>query len=197
MQATVAKEQRQENILLSLKKLGFLSRSQIQRLHRLGGDRNANRILSDMSDYLNTVRLGENIYYLNATGRERVGASKVLKKTHQITHHLMRNSLYLAHGCPSTWKSEVKLAVKNEVTVIADAIFTMAGRYYICEVDNAQKMNENRAKLAKYRRLFELGVFERSPKFIWITTTEYRRKQLAKICEGFDARIYTRGDFDV
>ncbi len=109
----------------------------------------------------------------------------------------MRNSLYLAHGCPSTWKSEVKLAVKNEVTVIADAIFTMAGRYYICEVDNAQKMNENRAKLAKYRRLFELGVFERSPKFIWITTTEYRRKQLAKICEGFDARIYTRGDFDV
>lgn len=150
-----------------------------------------------MSDYLNTVRLGENVYYLNAVGRERVGATKVLKKTHQITHHLMRNSLYLAHGCPSTWKNEVKLAVRNEVTVIADALFTMAGRYFICEVDNAQKMNENKVKIAKHRRLIELAVFEKPPKFVWITTTEYRRKQLAKLCEGLDAKIYTRGDFDV
>lgn len=196
MQATLAKEQRRENILLSLKKLGFLSRSQIQRLHRLGGDRNANRILSEMSDYLHTVRQGENVYYLNAAGRERVGATKVLKKTHQITHHLMRNSLYLAHGCPSTWKSEVKLAVKNEVTVIADALFTMAGRYFICEIDNTQKMSENRTKLARYRRLMELGVFERPPKLIWITTTDYRRKQLAKLCEGLDVTLYLATDFN-
>jgi hypothetical protein len=177
--------------------LGFLSRSQIQRLHRLGGDRNANRILNEMGDYLNTVRLGENVYYLNAAGRERIGATKVLKKTNQITHHLMRNSLYLAHGCPSSWKSEVKLSVKGEVTVIADALFTMAGRYYICEVDNTQKMSENRAKIGKYRRLIELGVFEKRPKLIWITTTDYRKKQLAKICEGLDVSIYLRSDFDV
>ncbi|KAB2332917.1 replication-relaxation family protein [Bacillus mesophilum] len=197
MLATIAKEQRQERILLTLKKLGFLSRSQIQRLHRLGGDRNANRILSDMNDYLHAVRLDEKVYYLNAAGRERVGATKVLKKTHQITHHLMRNSLYIAQGCPSSWKVEVKLAVKNEVTVIADALFTMADRYFICEVDNTQRMAENKAKIAKYRHLIALGVFKKQPKFIWITTTEYRRKQLEKMCEGLDARIYTRGDLDV
>jgi hypothetical protein len=176
--------------------LGFLSRSQIQRLHRLGGVRNANRVLNEMSDYLNTVRLDENVYYLNAAGRDRVGATKVLKKTHQVTHHLMRNSLYLAHGCPSTWKIEVKLSVKGEVTVIADALFTMAGRYFICEVDNTQKMSENRAKVEKYRRLIELGVFEKAPKLIWITTTEYRRKQLAKLCEGLDVTVYLASDFN-
>ncbi|MDQ0268851.1 replication-relaxation family protein [Cytobacillus purgationiresistens] len=196
MLATLTKEQRHENILLSLKKLGFLSRSQIQKLHRLGGTRNANRVLKALSDYLNVVRLNENIYYLNAEGRQRVGSTKVLKKTHQITHHLMRNSLYLSYGCPSTWKSEIKLSVKDEVTVIADAVFTMANTFHIIEVDNEQKMSMNKVKIEKYKRLIELKVFEKQPKFIWITTTDYRKKQLLALSDGLQTRIYLANEFN-
>ncbi|WNS74223.1 replication-relaxation family protein [Bacillus sp. DTU_2020_1000418_1_SI_GHA_SEK_038] len=189
-----SKEQRHENILLSLKKLGFLSRSQLQKLHRLGGVRNTNRILKDMGGYLNIVRLNENVYYLNAEGRQRVGASKILKKTHQITHHLMRNTLFIVRGCPISWKNEVKLSVKDEVSVIADAIYTMAGQYHIIEVDHTQKMLENKRKIERYRKLIQLNVFEKRPKFIWITTTEYRKRQLLQLCEGLDAIVYTIKD---
>ncbi|MEF7566296.1 replication-relaxation family protein [Bacillus infantis] len=178
---------------MSLKRLGFLSRSQIQRLHRLGGDRNANRILNEMSEYLNTVRLNEKVYYLNSEGRSRVGANKVLKKTHQITHHLMRNSLFIACGCPSTWKNEVKLSVKGEVSIVSDAVFSM-GTFHIVEVDNEQKMNVNKEKISKYRRLIKLGVFEKKPKFIWVTTTEHRKKQLLALSEGLQVRVHLAKD---
>jgi len=195
MQATLKKEQRHESILLSLKKLGFLSRSQIQRLHRLKSDRNANRVLKDMARYLNTVRLDENVYYLNVEGRERVECQRVLTKTHQVEHYLMRNSLYIEKGCPSTWQNEVKLSVPGEVSIVADALFVMAGFYNIVEVDHKQKMSVNRQKIAKYRRLIELGVFEKVPKFLWVTTTEYRRKQLLKLSEGLNVKIYLANEF--
>lgn len=170
--------------------MGFLSRSQIQKLHRLGGIRNTNRVLKDLSDYLNVVRLNENVYYLNAEGRQRVGATKVLKKTNQIMHHLMRNSIYISSGCPATWKSEIKLTVKNEVTVIADAIYSMSNVFHIIEVDHQQKMNVNKDKIQKYKKLIELDVFEKAPKFVWITTTEYKRKQLLSFSNGLQVRIY-------
>lgn len=179
-----------------MKKLDFLSRSQIQRLHRLGGDRNANRVLSDMSDYLNTVRLDEKVYYLNALGRDRVGATKVVKSSGQIEHYLMRNALYLAYGCPASWENEIKLTVAGKVSIIADALFRVGSVYNICEIDRTQKMAENRAKVDKYRELLALGVFEKRPKLIWVTTTEYRRKQLAKLCEGLDVRIYVASELN-
>lgn len=186
--------QRQENILLSLKRLGFLSRSQIQRLHRLGSVRNANRVLAVMAPLLHSVRIDENVYYLNADGREYIGANKALKRTSQIEHYLMRNQLYIARGCPATWRNEIKLAVPGEVTVIADAVYTMAGRYFICEIDREQKMRENAVKIERYRRLIDLGVFELRPKFIWLTTTEFRRKELRRLCEGLDVTVYTTAD---
>ena len=148
-----------------------------------------------MSQYLNTVRLDENVYYLNAEGRERVGCQRVLKKTNQVEHYLMRNSLFIEKGCPSSWQNEVKLSVPGEVSVTADAIYTMAGTYHIIEVDHTQKMSVNRQKIAKYRKLVELGVFDKVPKFIWITTTTYRQKQLAKLSEGLNVRIYLANDF--
>lgn len=178
-----------------MKKLDFLSRSQIQRMHRLGGNRNANRILANMSDYLHSVRLDEKVYYLNAYGREMVGANKVVKKTAQIEHYLMRNDLYLAYGCPTTWEQEIKLTVAGKVSVVADAVFNVGNRYHICEIDRTQRMAENHAKIHKYRELLSLGVFELKPKFIWLTTTEYRRKQLAKMCEGLDVKIYVVSEF--
>jgi hypothetical protein len=161
----------------------------------LKGDRNANRVLKELEPCLNKVRLNENVYYLNAEGRERVGATKVLKKTQQITHHLMRNSLFIAKGCPATWKNEVKFSVEKEVTVIADAAFIFNGAYNIIEIDNAQKMSANREKINKYKRLIELQAFEKPPKLTWVTTTEHRKKQLLALCEGLQVTVYLAKDF--
>lgn len=188
---------RQEQILLSLKKLGYLSRSQLQALHRLGGLRNANRILSDMSPYLNSVRLHENVYYLSAEGRELIGCERIYKKTAQIRHYLLRNAVYIAHGCPSTWRNEIKLSIPKSIAIVADAIYTQDGRYVIVEVDVTQKMAANREKIAKYKELLRLGAFKKPPQFVWITETPYRQAQLEKLCEGLDCRVYQAEDFNL
>jgi hypothetical protein len=150
-----------------------------------------------MEQYLNSFRDGggENVYYLNAEGRERVNSERVLKKTSQCRHYLMRNALYIAYGQPSSWKNEMKLEVPKKVKVIADALFQRNKCYHIVEVDHTQKMTKNRGKIERYKQLIELGVFEKPPVFIWITTTEFRRKQLIKLCEGLDCQIYTAKDF--
>lgn len=148
-----------------------------------------------MEQYLNSFRDGENIYYLNKEGRERVNATRVLKKTTQARHYIMRNSLYIAYDCPSTWKNEIKFEVPKQVRVIADAYFIKDKRYHIVEVDHTQKMAKNKNKVERYRKLMELGVFEEPPLFIWITTTELRSKQLTELCEGLDIQIFTVKDF--
>nr|MBS7717071.1 hypothetical protein [Vibrio cholerae] len=64
MQKLAMKEARTESIHLSLKKLGFLSRKQIQVLHDLGGDRNASRVMKTLEEYVSSFRDGEKVYYL-------------------------------------------------------------------------------------------------------------------------------------
>ncbi|MDT3762948.1 replication-relaxation family protein [Priestia filamentosa] len=195
MQRTIQKKQRTENILLSLKKFDYLSRSQLQILHALGSDRNASRVMKDLEEYVHSFRDGENIYYLSKQGRELTGSKKVCKKTTQALHYIMRNDLYIAYECPSSWKNEMKLEVPGQVKIIADAIFQKDGRYHLVEVDNTQKMNKNRAKVDKYKALISLGVFKTPPKLIWVTTTEYRRRQLTELLEGLDFQIFTISDF--
>ncbi|PFD06868.1 hypothetical protein CN295_28650 [Bacillus cereus] len=65
--------------------------------------------------------------------------------------------------------------VKGIVLIIADALFTDNDRYHIVEVALAK---DDPIKMQKYRKLIEYNIFEKTPKFIWYTTTEYRRKQL-------------------
>ncbi len=178
-----------------MKKLNYLNRSQLQVLHNLGSDRNASRVLKNMSEYVSSFRDGENVYYLNKVGRERVNCRRVLKKTIQARHYIMRNYLYIAYGQPATWKNEIKLAVKGITSVICDALFVENNRYFIIEVDHTQKMSVNRRKIKKYQQLMTGGAFKIPPSFIWITTTEYRRKQLEKLHEGLDCRIFTVQDF--
>ena len=124
-----------------------------------------------------------------------VGCKKVRKKTLQARHFVMRNSIFIGMGSPKDWRNEMKLEVKGEVRVICDALFTIDERYHIVEADNSQRMNVNRAKITKYKKLIELGVFKKQPKFVWITTTDYRRKELLKICEGLDVTVFTVDDF--
>jgi hypothetical protein len=194
MNNIMKKEQRQENILLSLKKLDYLSRSQLQKLHRLGSDRNATRVLKDMSEYISSFRHVENVYYLNKAGRERVRSSKICRgKTPQITHYLMRNSLYISLGCPVNWRNEIKVKV-GEISNVADAHFEDSkGTIHIIEVDHTQKMIENRNKIGKYREIVKLT--GRKFHFHWITTTHFRQKQLIELCQGLNANVSLAQDY--
>lgn len=153
--------------------------------------------MQELSDYVSSFRDGENVYYLNKAGRERVNSKKVLKKTTQARHYLMRNSVYIAYGSPATWKNEMKLGFKEikNATLVCDAMFSQGKALHIVEVDHTQKMIKNNTKVEKYRKLIEFGLFEKPPNFIWITTTELRRKQLLKLCEGLDVQVFTVKDF--
>jgi hypothetical protein len=106
-------------------------------MHDLGGDRNARRVLANLSDFVANFRgeSGESIFYLNRAGRERVGAEVVRQKTNQVNHFLMRNDFYIRFR-PEDWKNEMKMSVKDVVTVIPDAYFRHEMRRHFLEVDH-------------------------------------------------------------
>ncbi|WP_251026820.1 MULTISPECIES: replication-relaxation family protein [unclassified Bacillus (in: firmicutes)] len=185
-----------------MKKLDYLTRSQIQRIHNLKSDRNAQRVLKQMEEYLSVMRSGENIYYLNAKGRALVNCDKVRKCTGNVMHYIMRNYLYIAYGCPSTWRNEIRIinegkTKKDKVVCVADALFKQGDVYTVVEVDNTQTMKKNQAKIEKYRILKQRLAFGMiAPKFVWITTTEHRRQELMKLSEGLQTQVFTLTDFN-
>lgn len=166
----------------------------MQRLHNLGTARNASRVLQQMQEYVTSFRDTENVYYLTKDGRDRVDSQVIRKKTLQARHYVMRNDVYLAEGMPAGWRNEMKLEVKGKVCIIADAVFKRADRLHIIEVDHTQKMSKNRVKIERYKQLLSLGVLKVPPVFIWVTTTEYRRKQLTKLLQDTQHKIYTVDD---
>lgn len=164
-------------------------------MHELGGARNAQRIMKDLDEYVSSFREGENVFYLNKYGRQLTGCKKISTKSNQAKHFIMRNDVYIAFSCPRDWRTEIRLKVAGEVSIVCDALFTKNGQKHIVEVDHTQKMSVNRAKIQKYKRMIELGVFEKPPVFIWMTTTNFRREELVKLSEGLDVVIFTVGDF--
>lgn len=173
----------------------------MQIIHGLKSDRNARRILTQMIDKVNVKKDGKCIYYLNSKGREIVGCQKVRKGTGNVEHYIMRNTLYIAYGMPDTWKNEMKitskgLTKKDTVTNIADALFKYQNTFHIVEVDNTQTMAKNRMKMEKYRLLISREAFGKVPPvFIWITTTELKKKQLQELCEGLTSQIFLASEF--
>jgi hypothetical protein len=185
-------------VLLSLKKLDYLNRDQLQKIHRLGKVRNTNRILKELSPYLSSYREEySTIYYLNAAGREYVNSTKIRKKTNFVNHVIMRNDFYIFAGFPGDWKNEMKLT-DGDFTVICDAWYKSNGKYHILEVDHKQPMKENRKKIEKYMDLYENGVTEEHfgyfPLLNWLTTSELKKKQLKELCTGLPCEVYTIND---
>ncbi len=185
--------------MLSLKKLDYLNRDQLQIIHRLGSVRNTNRILKGLSNYLSSFREEySTIYYLNKDGREYVNSQKKRKKNSFINHVIMRNYFYIYTGMPSDWKNEIKV-YDGTYTIICDTYFKVRKRYHFLEVDLTQKMSENRKKIENYYGLMKcqsvkkyLGYF---PQLIWLTSTEYRRKQLNELCKDIPSTaVYTLDD---
>jgi hypothetical protein len=189
------KEQRQEQILLSLDRLDYLTREQLQRLHSLKSVHNANRVLRDMSPYLHHMPFYQTrAYYLSKEGRQRVGGQKKRTKTMQIEHYIMRNEAYFYFGSPITWKNEPEIVIPKKVKMQPDAQFTKSKHTYFLEVDNKQSMTENIEKIKKYRDLKDFGAIGEDGKFptlVWITTNDVRKKRLQKLCDGLEIMVLT------
>lgn len=191
--------ERQERILLSLKKLDYLNREQICTIHRLGKKGNTNRVLRELSPYLSSFREDNQstIYFLNKDGREYVNSNKERKKNKFVNHVLMRNDFYIFSGFPHDWKNEMKYS-DDDYTIICDSIFKKDGKYQFLEVDSLQKMKTNRTKIANYKGLFanrtiheHFGYF---PKLVWLTESDFRKKQLIELCKGLPYAVYTIND---
>ena len=207
------KKHRQEKILFSLAKLGFLTRTHLRYLHDLKSNRNTSRIMKELEEYVHMKRHyernGEAVYYLNKKGLEFTGCEKEFKWTDHVEHYLMRNDLYLYFGQPSDWRTEerltFKMPVKNgarvslkEYSLVPDAIFTRNNRYHFIEVDRKQTMKENKRKIAIYKELKE-GMkkhYGYSPSLIFYTVTGARQKQLEAWCQeaGIPCKVFRKED---
>lgn len=189
----IEREKRIERLLLSLKKCDYLTREQLQKMHNLGQTRNAQRILTDLSEYVSYFTENrKKVFYLSAAGRERVAAEKVRKKTSMITHYLMRNDLFIATGRPSTWKNEVKITIPNSnLSIICDSTYTSNKIHHFVEVDYKQTMSKNAAKIKRYQ---QLSTYNPQFALIWITTTPYRKKKIESLCAGLKGKVFLWDD---
>ncbi|PKR86084.1 replication-relaxation family protein [Heyndrickxia camelliae] len=200
---TERKRQRHEAILLTLDKLEFVTKGQLQAIHNLGGGKNAYRILKEIKEegYIQCKRIVENIYYLTKEGRELIGSTKDVKWNQNVEHTLMRNDLYVLLGCPDNWKNEpqVKVKVKDglshkEINFRPDARFYQKGVHHFVEIDNVQSMGENKKKLQIYyevKEAFKMQ-FGHDPKIIFFTKSELRKRRLAEWGEGLNLHIYIK-----
>lgn len=187
------KEQRVDRILSSLKNLDYLSTSQIQRLHKLGGDRNTRRFMQSMKDYVSSFRDGENVFYLNKAGRERIGSSVIRQKISPVTHYLMRNDFFI-HNKPEIFDTETDIIV-GDVRVRPDAWVKIKGGYYFLEVDHTQRMVKNEQKIEKYKKLRGTGAFQEKygyfPRILWVTALASRKKLLSELCGDLSHKVIT------
>lgn len=181
------KNLRHEQIMLTLDKLNYATRKQLQIINNLGGTRNAQRILQRMEKegLIKSERLEMKIYYLSEKGKRQIGSGKGdLKKT-QIIHNLLRNDLYIKLGMPKDWKKETPITLNGELLLIADARFTHNGINHFVEIDNKQSMKKNEEKILKYKKLFPIifQQFGHHPVLIWYTPYIIRKEKIKALCE--------------
>jgi hypothetical protein len=172
----------------------------------LGSDRNALKVLKEMSDYL-TIRNheGRNVYYLSSLGREVVGVEEEIKWSTHVGHHLMRNDLYVFLKQPEGWKIEEPVSFSygegmelKEMKIVPDAIFQKNGLYHFVEVDRTQSMMDNKKKILAYSKLFPSvrKQFGHTPLVIFYTLTDFRKEKLTDLCKEYSVtcKVYTKED---
>lgn len=177
---------------MSLDKLTYATREQLQIINDLKGDRNAHRILYRMEKdrLISSVRTERKIYYLSNRGKERIGSNQSELKKSWITHTLMRNDLYIKLGMPKDWKKEVPASVNDEVVLIADAMFTKEDKFHFVEIDNKQTMRNNYDKIKKYKKLSKVifDNYKHYPTLIWYTHSNIRKDKIKNACEKHKLR---------
>ncbi|WP_263624251.1 replication-relaxation family protein [Cytobacillus kochii] len=187
-------------------KLTFATRRQLQTIHSLGSDRNATKVLNQMSDLLNKrMHEGRYVYYINQAGRELIGADMEVKWSLMVDHHLLRNDMYIYFKYPSDWRIEERITFRfnqgltyKETSITPDATFTLQQIFHFLEVDRTQSMIENKKKIKQYQLLSPIieKQFKHRPKIVFYTTTKHRASILKKCCSdaGVECVVYTTDD---
>ncbi|MEK3909619.1 replication-relaxation family protein [Oceanobacillus sp. FSL W7-1309] len=190
------RQQREETILLSFENLTYATRKQLQIINKLGGDRNAHRILHEMEKdkTISSIRTEQKVYFLSNRGKERIGSTQGELNKKLITHTLMRNDLYILLNQPTDWKKEKPIKLNGEVFLIPDASCKIKGEHHFIEIDNQQTMATNIEKIKKYKELSHVifNQFNHTPTLIWYTLSDIRKQKLKEVCEtlGVKFRIY-------
>lgn len=183
-------------ILSSLDNFGFLTTSQIQRLHNLGGRRNTTRILTNMGELLSSFREGEAVYYLSAKGRREIGSQKARRRTQLVQHMIMRNEVYIARK-PELWRPEYSVKWEGK-ELIADAIYRKGGVYTFVEIDLTQSMAANERKVMAYKELRDSGKWQAKygafPNVLFVTITEHRKAKLIAVSTDLNIEAITFND---
>lgn len=187
------KIRRHERILSSLSELTYATREQLQIINKLGGDRNARRILLEMEreGLIKSVRYDKKIYYISNKGNDYIGKGNSRLNKKEIQHVLMRNDLYIKLGMPSTWKKEAQIIVNDEIVIISDARYQIGDKYYFIEIDYKRSMKANEEKIKKYKEVFDLieQEFNYKPLLIWYTISDVRKERLARWCRKYDVNF--------
>ncbi|MBY0036432.1 MULTISPECIES: replication-relaxation family protein [Bacillus cereus group] len=197
---THIKINRQMMILTSIRKLKFATRRHLMAIHDLGGIRNANRILKDLSSFVNnTVYKKEHVYYLNKNGRELFDDNEKVIPNSRLAHSLMRNEAWLYLFCPDDWQIEAPIRYKvndRKKTIISDVKFRDDdGILNAVEIDRKQTMNINAEKMNRYG---EFTVYYKNkyngkvPIIHFFTLTSYRQKTLEQFAvqQGVYAKVH-------
>lgn len=178
-----------ESILWSLKRFDYLTQAQIQAIHDLKGDRNANRVLNSMSEYICSFRNGlEKVYYLNKNGRDFVDSNVVRKKTANVLHFITRNQLWIYMRRPIDWENEVQIKA-GDISIVCDAKTSQNGIPAFIEVDISQPMQVNKAKIEKYKKIQRLS---KDPFYVvWVTKFPSRKQKLMDLSAGLNGHVFT------
>jgi hypothetical protein len=194
-----------------LDKLGYATRKQLQVIHRLGSDRNAQRFLTNMEDegFIKSNRYEMKVYSLTTKGKNIIGSNKEVT-TNQLEHNLMRNDLYIFYQMPLNWRSEAPIQFNvghtlkengalqaDIITIIPDATFQKENKYFFIEVDHTQSLQKNKKKIEKYAELDrKLKRRNERMELIFYTLSSIRKKHIEMIGEkeGIKITVYTRED---
>jgi hypothetical protein len=199
-------QERIESLLSTIDKLGMVKIKHLLYIHDLKSYRNAARIVStQLKPYINETFFNrEKVIYLNKEGRALIGSLNGPQKPTLILHTLLRNEVYLHYDCPLNWENEYTLEAqlkprssleihlggnmkfKESLKVVCDAMFTRNGYVHFIEIDNTRDMIDNRKKIETYAEIIPLirKDFQESPKVIFFTTTENRKKKLSGWLKG-------------
>ncbi|KXY21209.1 replication-relaxation family protein [Bacillus sp. FSL K6-0067] len=190
---THLKISRQMAILATIRKLQFATRRHLMCVHEMGGIRNANRIMNDLSIYTSKViHNKEYVYYLNQSGHKLFGEGKVVHHS-KMSHAILRNEAWLHLFCPDDWQVETEIRYikdNKKKKIIPDVKFRDEDRIlHAVEIDRTQKMVVNEEKLKCYEELTKIYKQKyngKVPVIHFFTITKYREKKLEQLAAKYD-----------
>ncbi|MDA2415609.1 replication-relaxation family protein [Bacillus cereus] len=187
---------RQMAILATIRKLQFATRRHLMSVHEMGGIRNANRIMKDLSSYTSKITHNkEYVYYLNQSGHKLFGEGKVVHHS-RVAHAILRNEAWLHLFCPDDWQIETEIRyIKDDQKkkIIPDVKFRDDDKIlHAVEIDRTQKMVVNEDKLKCYEeftKIYKQKYNGKVPVIHFFTITKYREKRLEQLAAKYDVFV--------